>query len=207
MALKRRSEPSSRGPLAKRIVAQRATGSVEASLERLEADFADASRYDIVASLKELEKAGVGQFVVGRKGQRSRFVWNDAKASDAPRAAKKAGATRVTAPSAPAAADAAPALSSEPSPKGSFRKALVPISRRLERQQLSSRDAGAAPPAPRSARLERAAPASSRPLQHAFHLRPGLLVKIELPEDVTPTEVERFCTFLKAIPFAAGTSG
>src|SRR5690349_7591566 len=97
MAMKRRVESKTESPLAARIVAQREPGRAEVSLERLEADFGDASRYEIVASLKELEKAGGGQFVVGRKGQRSRFVWARDKAPTAPRVAKKAsrGARRA----------------------------------------------------------------------------------------------------------------
>lgn len=175
MALKRRAESKSQSPLAARILAQREPGRAELSLERLEAELGDASRYEIVASLKELEKAGSGQFVVGRKGQRSRFVWAREKAPTAPRAEKNAarGSRRSPIHAARSAADAAPALPGKPSPKGSTRAALVP--------------------------------AASRTLRHSFHLRPGLLVSIELPEDVTATEVARFCSFLQAIPFAGDT--
>ena len=200
MAVKRRTGAPARGPLAERILAQREVGGAEVSLERLEADFADASRYDIVASLKELEKGGRGQFVVGRKGQRSRFIWGEAKAASPTRVAKKVRAKRGAAPLESAArAAAAPALSSEPAPKGSARKVLVPVGKRPERPKLSG---GNAPEAPAAQRPERATATSSRTLRHSFHLRPGLLVNLELPEDVTATEVDRFCSFLKAIPFA-----
>jgi hypothetical protein len=199
MAVKRRTGAPARGPLAERILAQREVGGAEVSLERLEADFADASRYDIVASLKELEKAGRGQFVVGRKGQRSRFIWGETKAAAPARIAKKVRAQRGSAPLANGARAAeAPALSSEPAPKGSTRKALTPVGKPLARPKLS---AGEAPGAPAAPRAERAARGSSRTLRHSFHLRPGLLVNLELPEDVTATEVDRFCSFLKAIPF------
>jgi hypothetical protein len=177
MALKRRVESKSPSPLSARILAQREPGRPEVSLERLEAEFGEASRYEIVASLKELEKAGSGQFVVGRKGQRSRFVWARDKAPAGPRIAKRAAKASRRAPvqAAPGAAAAAPALSSEPSPKGTAGEALLP--------------------------------AASRTLRHSFHLRRGLLVSIELPEDVTATEVARFCSFLQAIPFAGDTRG
>jgi hypothetical protein len=174
MALKRRVESKSQSPLAERILAQREPGRAEVSLERLEAEFDDASRYEIVASLKELEKAGSGQFVVGRKGQRSRFVWARQKAGAAPRVAKKAARApkRSPAQAAPGRPDAAPSI--EPTPKGSAVAAPVP--------------------------------SASRTLRHSFHLRPGLLVSIELPEDVNATEVARFCSFLQAIPFAGDRS-
>lgn len=230
MALKRRVEPKPQSPLPARILAAREPGRAEVSLERLEAEFGDASRYEIVASLKALEKAGSGQFVVGRKGQRSRFVWAHDNPPDPPRAAKKAakGSPRGRLDAVPDA-DGAPALSSEPRPKGSTRKALVPAGKRLERVVLSSRAAGEAPPRPRSPRsatsdaaaldagasspsmtgaarspAEPRLGAASRTLRHSFHLRPGLLVSIDLPEDVTATEVSRFCSFLEAIPFAGG---
>lgn len=213
MAVRRRLQ--ARAPLAERILAQRDAGGAEVSLERLEADFADASRYEIVAALKELEKAGRGQFVVGRKGQRSRFVWGATKAAAPPRLAKKVREKRAATP-APGAARAVevapPPLSAEPAPKGSTRKALAAAGKRPERPQLSSRAAPEPPPIARAERsgserptgTERATGTSARTLSHAFHLRPGLLVNIDLPEDVTPTEVDRLCAFLKAIPFTAG---
>ena len=63
MPVKKRKEAAgSHNPLAQRILGQRAGADAEISLERLEAELIGASRYDIVASLKELEKAGEGQF-------------------------------------------------------------------------------------------------------------------------------------------------
>ena len=79
--------------------------------------------------------------------------------------------------------------------KGLGRKVLVPVGRRLDRPRLSAHDPGE-PVVRLSGR--------GRSLQHSFHLRPGLQVTIELPEDVTGIEIDRFCTFLQAIPFAGG---
>jgi hypothetical protein len=194
MAVKKRLEaPAIRHPLAERILERREGKDAELTLERLEAEFADASRYDIVAALKALEKAGGGHFVVGRRGQKARFVW-----AEKPAAEKKVNVTKMSA-TRPAAGPAAPVLSEEPAPKGSTRKLLVPVGKRLDRPKLSTRET----PEP-AARPERT---PSRSLQHAFHLRPGVLVSVELPEDVTSIEVERFCSFLKAIPFAGASRG
>jgi hypothetical protein len=44
-------------------------------LERLESMLHDQRRYDIVAALKELEKAKLGELSVGRKGHKSQFTW------------------------------------------------------------------------------------------------------------------------------------
>jgi hypothetical protein len=245
MAVKKRMEGSSQSPLAERILAQRESGGAEVSLERLEADLEGASRYDIVASLKELEKSGQGQFVVGRKGQRSRFVWGEAsggstssvppakapavkpgrvakkvriakKVAVGSTAAKKVAAKNVSTrrgrgaaanPPLSTSLEQAPALASELSPKRRARKALVAGAGRLELDTSSSHDSSDAARAsatslpPERAR-ERAVRGPSRSLKHSFHLRPGLLIELELPEDVTPSEVERLCAFLKAIPFA-----
>src|ERR1044071_4447751 len=49
------------------------TGEVEVDL--LEAELGGAARFDVVAALKELEDAGAGTFIVGRRGKKSRFEW------------------------------------------------------------------------------------------------------------------------------------
>jgi hypothetical protein len=235
MAAKKRWETAARNPLVEQILKQR-DGAGEVLLERLEADLADSSRYEIVASLKELESSGRGQFLVGRKGQKSRFVWAAARPTPDETAAKptpgktaakptpgksaaKPARAETTTPSTlgktatrPApdetpskATRAKPDLAREPSgalalstetvAKGATRKALVPTVRRLERPKLSAHEL----PEPLSRPSARARAAS---LQHSFHLRPGVLVTIELPEDVSNSEVERLCGFLKSIPFA-----
>ena len=92
---KRKPGSAARSPIAGRILQVRARGESEVSLERLEADLADVSRYDLVASLKELEKAGKGQFLVGRKGKKSRFVWRD---KDKPERGEKPDGDAAAAP-------------------------------------------------------------------------------------------------------------
>ncbi len=63
--------------LAARIAARFRKAGESLSLERLVAELDDESvaRYDIVAALKELEKAGEGEFSVGQAGKKARFVW------------------------------------------------------------------------------------------------------------------------------------
>jgi hypothetical protein len=208
MVVKKRLDATvKRNPLAEQILKRRDGKSVEVSLARLEAELADASRYDIVASLKELEKAGWGRFIAGRSGQKSSFAWAQKGPADQKLTVDKAlGRAQASA--------AAPALSDEPAPKGSSRKALVPTSKRLERPKLSTRPPTTRAPSGEPSAMELPSKPAARPprseqrhLQHSFHLRPGVLVMLELPEDVTPIEVERFCHFLKAIPFAGKLRG
>jgi hypothetical protein len=203
MTVKKRLDATvNRNPLAEQILKRRDGKSAAVSLARLEAELADANRYDIVASLKELEKAGWGRFIAGRSGQKSSFAWAERAPSEKKLTVGKAsGGAQASA--------AVPAFSDEAAPQGSSRKALAPTSKRLERPKLSTRQPKTREPsdAPSARRLP--AKPAARPLgrdqkllQHSFHLRPGVLVTLELPEDVTPIEVDRFCHFLKAIPFA-----
>lgn len=67
------------------------------ALDRLSAELGDVQRYDIVAALKALEKAGKGTFEVGRAGRKARFVWSGparSQARTATRTAAKVAAKR-----------------------------------------------------------------------------------------------------------------
>jgi hypothetical protein len=163
MAAKKKLDAGTvRSPLAKRIVAQRDVAQAEIGLERLEAELGDVSRYDLVASLRELEKAGAGRFVVDRKGRKSRFIWSSSAGP--------------TASGAVASAAVAPGVNEAAS------------------RPRKARPAAVAPP-------PSMAPHQPRSLQHSFHVRPGVLATFDLPADITPTEIERLCQLLKAIPF------
>lgn len=60
-------------------VATRKYNSMETTVNRLESVMArlggDCSRRDIVSVLKELEELKCGEFIIGRRGQPSRFQW------------------------------------------------------------------------------------------------------------------------------------
>jgi hypothetical protein len=193
MVVKKRTESAApRNALAERILALRE--GKELSLERLEAELGDASRYDIVASLKGLEKGGQGQFLAGRKGQKSRFVWGARKTATAlapPEPTALAARAKPAKPLPDKPVGAKP-VGAKPLPgaHGLARKTLAPADTRLERAKLSEQDG------------RQSVSRISRRLQHSFHLRPGVQVSLDLPEDLTATEVDRFCSFLKALPFA-----
>ncbi len=76
---KRAKETPSRSVLARRIIERWADAVGDVTLDRVMAELGDAQRYDIVASLKELEREGAGEFMVGRSGQKARFVWKRAR--------------------------------------------------------------------------------------------------------------------------------
>ncbi len=39
-------------------------------------------------------------------------------------------------------------------------------------------------------------------LQHSFHLRPGLQIRIDLPDDLTDREADRLARFVQSLPVA-----
>ena len=68
----KRSRPkSSYGPLAATILEKWGGAAEDIALDRIVSEFGDVKRYDIVAALKELEKAKAGEFLVGQGGRRS----------------------------------------------------------------------------------------------------------------------------------------
>ena len=168
MATKKRSRVVlGQGTLASRIFEKWARAGEDVPLERLESELPDERRYDIVAALRALEKNGAGEFVVGRKGTRSRFVWSDKSALSTAR-------TQIATERA-----AAPAKSS------------APPSRKVGAKEAAAAPASAAGTFTRSDGM----------LEHAFHVRPGVLATFRLPADVTRPEIDRLCQLLQSIPF------
>ncbi|MEY2936197.1 MAG: hypothetical protein RL033_6946, partial [Pseudomonadota bacterium] len=73
---KRRAPVAKQGPLAAQILARFGAADDAVTVERLESELVELERYDIVAALQELQKAGAGAWVGGRKGGKARFVWS-----------------------------------------------------------------------------------------------------------------------------------
>ena len=90
MAAKKRANAApSLGGLAARILSRWGSLKDGLPLERLESELDDQRRYDIVAALKELEKAKLGELSAGRRGHKTVFQWAPAAA----RAQKRVAAT------------------------------------------------------------------------------------------------------------------
>lgn len=119
-AKKRANAAPSLSVLAARILTRWGAVKDGVPLERLESELDDQRRYDIVAALKELEKANLGELNAGRKGHKTVFHW----APGAARAQKRVSpaSPAEAAPTSPSAArrtaarrPAAAAASSTPS--------------------------------------------------------------------------------------------
>jgi hypothetical protein len=148
--------------------------SVDWALSLLRQHGSPASRSEVVRVFKDLDKAGAGKFVVGRKSGVSRFVWNYPPA-ELIRAALpslgSSGTTEIT------------GISLDPKVGSETRRyGLV---------------------APLQLGVESEAPQGDQTVlvPHSFQLRPGLLVMFELPIDLTQTEAQRLCSFIASLPF------
>jgi hypothetical protein len=167
MATTKRSNPALVPGALAALVLEKAAPGEEVSLDRLESELNEAPRYDIVATLMALDKAGAGKFVAGRQGRKAQFVWAGKAAVAAVRASLTAGrAKRAAMPE---------------------RGPAVPPVRALDKAKRRA--------------AESSSTAAPRMLDHAFHVRPGVVVSWRLPEDVTPAEIERLCQFLQTLPF------
>lgn len=178
-AAPRSAQVRSKNPLAAQIVQRFKRAGESSTLERMLAELGEVARYDIVAALKELEKAGEGQFSVGHAGKKTRFVWATPPVGQGRKAsgvAKKAPARRRA------------EVVSEVSSAAAQGRVQQPLSKRVLGRAS-----------------EEGAEARGEVLEHFFHLRSDFFVKVLLPTDVTRVEMERFCQFLQAIPF--GSSG
>jgi hypothetical protein len=94
---KRNKAAPGAGKLAAQIQQRWGGAREELALDRLEAEL-EGSPHDIVAALKQLEKAGQGQLQRGRKGHEPRFMWSGPGRKAQPRARAN---TRSVAPPPP----------------------------------------------------------------------------------------------------------
>jgi len=105
-------------------------------------------RQELIKALRELETLGCGRFIIGRRGQPSRFEWG----------------VQITSLGKAVMGAAGAALAGQPS-AGS---ALVVESERIP---------------------------------HAYQLRPGMTVNLDLPVNLTAKEAQRLAEFIRTLPF------
>jgi hypothetical protein len=114
----------------------------------------DIDRAELIGFLRNLEKAGCGKYVEGRRGHPSRFEWR-VELIDVGRAAA-GDAERIE---------------------------------EIPAEGTGSEDG------------------EGDMVPHEYRLRPGMVIRVELPEDLTTSEATRFAEFVKTLPFerASGT--
>jgi hypothetical protein len=145
--------------------------SVDWILSSLQLGTSPAARNEVIRFFKQLETAGAGKFLVGRRGSASRFIWNY----------QPSELIRVV----------FPLLGSSGVSKGGG-KAPAP-----HHETDTARDAQI----PRSPGTEMPRDHQTLLIPHSFQLRPDLLVVLELPGDLTLLEAQRLSSFIGSLPF------
>jgi hypothetical protein len=123
--------------------------SVESLIANVEGEL---DRRDVITVLQKLDQAGCGKFVIGRRGQKSRFQWR-VPMMDVGRAAAARGD----------GADPEQAIDGSEPVRGGLSW-----------------------------------------LDHEYRLRPDLIVKLSLPQDLTALEAARLSDFVKTLSFGPG---
>lgn len=186
--------------LAARIVERWGDAGGDISLDRLASELGDSPRYDIVAALKELERAGSGEFSVGNAGRKARFLWSAGTSSEGSAKSANKAATKQTASSRRAEAVPRKAAQSHVTRTRGRGEASTAKAAHTSIEAPAKRQVSAPKPDVVKQPVH-VSHAPAKTLDHVFHLRPGYLVTVHLPADVTRAEVDRFCGFLKVIPF------
>jgi len=200
-------EQSAQSNLAKRIRARWGSSREKLPLDRLETDLAGSRRHDIVVALKELEKAGLGEFAVDPEGHTASFVWIKRKppaantVTRAPLAQVGSKPPVANTASKPPVSKASPSRASASKPPASKAPVSKP-SLRTERhasavwERAPKRRSQPEPVEPAAQSLA----SGTALVPHTFQVRPEVPVTFHLPEDVTRAEIERLCLSLQALP-------
>jgi hypothetical protein len=147
------------------------------ALDWLASELPELARAEIVVALRELEQAGVGRFEQASGRKKARFTWTRVEPSARP----------------PVPPKDRPAASATQFAAVSQRVKLMARARSAPRYATTA-----------MAEHTQGAGARSDELEHTFHLRPGFIVRIRLPSDVSSQEITRLSKFLLSLPFGGG---
>lgn len=181
-------------PLAMQIAERWQSAQQPLSIQRIAAEFQDASRYDIVAALRTLEKAGHGTFTPAHGSEKPKFTWHQVNKAEPRHDANAKRRARAPTAEAARAATGKPSAAARSNAAGTKRAEASKSSQTQDNQSVTQTS------------IETPAASTSSVLDHHFHLRSGFVVKLTLPTDLTRAEAERLAKFLQAIPFASDAS-
>jgi hypothetical protein len=140
----------------------------------------DITRQDVINLFKDLETLGVGDFKIGRRTQKTRFV------------------SKISLVSVGQAVVDVNKTEEVNQANQELEKAHREPEQDIEvvREPENSRDLGIKELS--AANQERA----EKFLTHSFPLRPNLVISLNLPLDLTDSEAERLSGFIKTLPFS-----
>ncbi len=169
------------------VLAQRQRKRTEITTEVMMSDL-DATRSQVIGLFKDMAAAGCGRMVIGRGSKSTRFLWAYTMASVGQYAL---GQSDVLEPM--------PDMPSSPADDGNLNDdtaALIEPAGDNSGRGLTGISAGVVKPAPVASG---GAGQSPTLLMHNFPLRPGLLARLSLPDDLTAQEAERLGGFIRAL--------
>ncbi len=140
----------------------------------------DTTRQDVINLFKDLEKLGVGDFKIGRRTQKTRFL------------------SKISLVSVGQAVVDVNKTEEVNQANQELEKAQREPEQGIQvvRESENSRDLGTKEAS--AANQEGA----EKLLTHSFQLRPNHKIELKLPVDLTDSEAERLCKFIKALPFS-----
>lgn len=137
------------------------------------------ARQDVINLFKELEELGIGEFIIGRRTQKTRFV-SKISLSSVGRSVVDANETE----------EAHPTNREAEEPHLQY-KAITEVAQETK----SNKDSG-------DIELTTVnTEGIEKFLTYSFPLRPNLVISLNLPVDLTDTEAERLSGFIKTLPF------
>ncbi len=146
----------------------------------------DVSRPDVIGVFKDLERLGCGRMIVGRGNNPTRFRWYYTMGTVAQFALRQIAEV-------------------EPMPGaglGWSETGTETDSPAENTAPVALSDNQSLPPA--TASIENPAP---RIVNYPYPLRPGLLISVSLPADMTAQEADRLAAFIRALAVAPGPGG
>jgi hypothetical protein len=150
---------------------------VEDLLEFIEKKKSNIPRQAVVSLFKDLDKLGVGDFKVGRRTQKTRFISKITLASVGKRIVDEDEVEVEQVNQA----------------NQELEKTQGKLEQGIENVQESENG--------RDLHVKEASTTNQKVLVHSFPLRTNLIVELSLPVDLTHSEAERLSGFIKMLPF------
>ncbi len=177
--------------------------SLEVLMQELRADGVEITRAQAYSFFKELERCGCGRIKLGRGSRPTRFRWRYTMRSIAQLALGQTDAVEIMPEPDPEEVDNGEGTAPAP-PDNTAHQDGPALCEKYEKAMGRS-DRQATVPSPREGGAEAKATPSDqgiRIVNYPYPLRPGLLVSVSLPVDMTTQEAERMAAYIKTLAAA-----
>ncbi len=182
--------------------------SLEVLMQELRAGGVEIARAQAYSFFKELERCGCGRIKLGRGSRPTRFRWRYTMRSIAQLALGQTDAVE-TMPE-PDTEEIDNSEGTAPAPPDNIAHQDGPARYEEYEKAIGQSDRQAPVPPPGEGGAEAKATAGAqgvRIINYPYPLRPGLLVSVSLPVDMTAQEAERMAAYIKALAAATPQKG